>query len=145
MSAQPPAPQTPNDPEKISHFKNLVMLAFIDGHLDQQEIDWIYEKGAQVGLSREAVQQVIMTPTNTAYTPPASRTVALHQLLDLVRLSMADGLVLDHERQYCQRVAVKLGVPPTIIAFLTENIPALDRGELTENDLVKQAEERLRG
>ncbi len=146
MNPVMPSPSQENKKldERISHFKNLVMLAFIDGHLDQSEIDWIYEKGEQAGLTREEVLKVILTPTDVEFTPPSTPRAAITQLLDLVTLMMADNLVLDHEKQFCKRVAVRLGIPPAMIDALIPKVQQIQREEATPLQVIDEMERLIR-
>ena len=50
---------------KKNHLRNLVALAKIDGHVDDTEIEFLYEIGKKYGLKEKQISEVLASEEST--------------------------------------------------------------------------------
>ncbi len=93
---------------KLEHFKNLVAVAWADGHFDEQELELLADKADEFGLSKEEVGKVIKEADTLQFVVPLNDYDKEEQLADVVYMSMVDGLVHENEYKMCLGIAEKL-------------------------------------
>ena len=100
---------------QIGHFKNLVLLARIDGevsHLEQQLLNRIARR---ISLTDEQVKEICDHPENYPNLPPANREERYERFIQLIQLIVADGRVDSSEVKLVKSLGVALGFTPSKI------------------------------
>jgi len=120
--------------EKKSHFKNLVMLACVDGDFDDNEKEFLINTGIRWGLTRGQVMSVLKNPDGVKFVIPNDPEKRLAQLEDLVVMILADGVIEQVEVDFVQTLAVKMGLIIAIIeAVRAQNKPDVKAEDFLEN------------
>lgn len=103
--------------ELKSHFLRLYQMAFSDDNFDVLELQMLYTFAEERGISKEQLNQILLTPINDI-SIPESLEKRVEYLYDLSLMIWADGVVTEDERntlkKYCKR-----------FEFLDENIEDL--------------------
>ncbi len=127
--------------EKKSHFKNLVMLACVDGDFDDNEKDFLINTGLRWGLTQRQVMTVLKNPDSVSQVIPKDPEKRLQQLTELVVMIMADGVIEQIEVDFVQTLAVEMGfrasdVERMIVAIIEavkeESKPAVNAEDFLE-------------
>ena len=51
--------ETRKTKEKKSHFKNLAHIASVDGDIDPNEINFLFQTGIRLGLTKKEVDEIL--------------------------------------------------------------------------------------
>lgn len=101
--------------KRLSHVKNLILIAAADGKIDKSEIKLISTIATRVGLSVEELNSILKNPQKISFSPPSKFDEKIIQLYDMVFLMMIDGEIHKNEVALCQYYATKLGFEREII------------------------------
>lgn len=108
--------------KRMSHIKNLLALAFADGHFDDNERDLITRIGINSGLKLDEVDRIFNRPESVKFYPPESFKERAEQIYEMVLLMMIDGEIDANEIVFCKFMAEKLGFRHQIIDVLVKDI-----------------------
>ncbi|QIX60163.1 TerB family tellurite resistance protein [Hymenobacter lutimineralis] len=105
-----------------SHLANLAALAKADGHIDEREMNFIVAVGKKNGMRADDVRSIVASATDRAMLVPDNDSERFDQIFDLVDMMLADGVVDDHEMDFCIDMAEKLGFRKAIVGVLVRKI-----------------------
>ncbi len=108
--------------EKKSHFRNLVLMAFADGRLEQGERELLARLGAQMGLGPNDVQEVLSKPQKIKVRVPSETSEKISQMIDLVGMMMVDGNIDQKEYMLCMAFAQQMGLDTGIVKTIAEKM-----------------------
>src|SRR5438128_10772839 len=91
-----------------NYLRNLIQIASSDGHLDDREVQVLYEIAHKRNLKDWQVNELLKEPLSSETFIPESFLNKMNLLFDLLRLVHADGRIDEHEVIY---------LPGTLIAF----------------------------
>ena len=101
-----------------SYLRNLIQLAFADGHLDETELKVLYEIGENRNLKRWQIDELLAERTHVDIFIPDSFLNKMNLLYDLMRLIYADGVVEEQEVAYIKHILSAFNLSPNVIAEL---------------------------
>jgi len=116
------------------HFKNLVLIANVDEHLDDVEIVVLHKIGRRIGLTYTQIGTIIDDPKKYTVIPPISKDERFEMLIDLVRVMVADNVIDDKEMALVERFAIQLGYRSIEDIDVESVIALIARGE--DNDTI---------
>ena len=93
---------------KLEHFKNLVAVAWADGHFDKEELKLLTERAEDFGLEKTDVDKVMTEADTLKFQVPLNDYDKEEQLADVVYMSMVDGDVHQKEYAMCLGIAERL-------------------------------------
>jgi len=93
---------------KTQHIQNLVVLAYVDGVIDQEEIELLHELAQEIGISPEELDHWLENSQELALRIPDSNQEREKHLIDMINLSNSDGHFSHAEFELCQLMAEKL-------------------------------------
>ncbi len=108
--------------ERKSHFKNLILLALVDGDFDENERNFLIQTGINWGLSESQARSVVENPHSVKFVlakEPDHRIVQLH---DLIIMMLADGVIMEAEMDFVTTLAVKMGFRASDVPRMLESI-----------------------
>lgn len=105
-----------------SHLMNLAALAKADGHIDEREMSFIVAVGKKNGMRSDEIKSVVANSGNIHLVIPDNDSERFDQIFDLVDMMLADGVVDDHEMDFCIDMAEKLGFRKAIVGVLVRKI-----------------------
>jgi uncharacterized tellurite resistance protein B-like protein len=100
----------------------LARLSRVDKVIAKEEEKLIHEIGRKHGLSEEEVQEIIESPFEIADLGHLPADEKFEYLVTIIRIMKADRKIRRSEIQFCERVAMKLGYMPGVVADLSARI-----------------------
>lgn len=122
---------------KKGHFRNLVLLARLDGSIADTERNFLNRMASRLSLTEEQVKEILSDPMAYPVVPPISLEERCERLIALVEMSNIDGVIASEELSLINRLAIALGLTDV---FIGENLPVIiekvknnmDRNEILE-------------
>lgn len=111
-----------NDKEKLSHLKQMLLLAVADDKLDKKELGALAAVMSRDGMTRADFERCINEPESIKMVLPKDENAKAKYLRDMVLLMMADGVVEDREMKTCKLTAQALGYEPEVVDDLLERL-----------------------
>ena len=99
-------------------FIHLVKIAMADGIIWNTELDLLHNMGKKLGFTEPEIKNLIDTAAKLDYDPPYELAKRFEQLYDIVKMTMSDGQIDNHEMRLASAFATKSG-------FKDSEIPAL--------------------
>jgi len=96
-------------PIKEEHFANLIAVAYSDGFLNEQEIEFLTKRAEDYGLDIDIIHSMIEKANELMFVVPINNEDKEDQLADIVYIAMSDGKVHEQEYDLCMSIAKKLG------------------------------------
>lgn len=100
----------------------LVHLSRVDNHVAERETKMIHYLGELKGLSFDEIERLINDPGEIPDITNLKPEEKFDWLFNIVQLMKIDGKVYQSEIDFCERVAIKLGYKPGVIADLSAYI-----------------------
>ena len=100
---------------KKNHLKNLVALASIDGHIHEDEIDYLYKIGKKYQLKPQQIKKILDQKEQIEPEIPEPHHQKVALLYDLVGMMMADNVIEDEEMEFCKKMFKKFGYKELLI------------------------------
>ena len=102
--------------------KLLTRLAGSDGTIDETELKLIKNLGSIHGLGDEEVNEIINSPQGEIDYQNLTEDERFDYLYNIIQLMKIDGKVTQSEIEFCERVAVRLGYLPGVVADMSAYI-----------------------
>lgn len=110
---------------KKNHIKNLLALAKVDGHMHPKEEELLYKIAKRYGLKERQVKVLLDSDEKFSMNVPDNHNDKMNLLYDLVLMVYADGVVDEHELEFCEEAVRQFGMKKEIVGWLLEEF---DRG-----------------
>ena len=110
------------DSEKLSHLKQLLLMAVADGHLHDKELAAIAAVMSRDNLTEEDFAKCIDDPDSIDIVLPKSDNSRVKYLRDMVLLMMADGVIDKSEMETCRLTAEALGFRSDVVDELLQGL-----------------------
>lgn len=92
------------------HFNNMVMLARIDGKVDDTEIKLLTRIAKRLSLTEEQVKEIIEHSDQYPMIPPVSKEERYERFIQFVQMTFVDGEVDPAEEKLVRKYGVALGL-----------------------------------
>jgi len=100
---------------KKNHLRNLVAMAAIDGHIHEDEIDYLYKIGEKYQLKPQQIKQILEQREQADPQIPEHHHQKVALLYDLIGMMMADQVIEDSELEFCKKMFEKFGYKELLI------------------------------
>jgi uncharacterized tellurite resistance protein B-like protein len=90
-------------------FNNLVMLARVDGKVDETEQALLNRIAHRLSLTDEQVNDILSNPDNYPMIPPASKEERFERFVQFIEMVCIDGVVDPSEEKLATKYGVALG------------------------------------
>ncbi|MEQ9425174.1 MAG: TerB family tellurite resistance protein [Cyclobacteriaceae bacterium] len=107
---------------KEEYLSILVHLSKADNYLAESESDLIHYIGEQNGLSKEEIEKIIDNPMPIPSFRTLPRQDRFQYLFDIIQMMKIDGKVFSSEINFAEKMALKLGFKPGVVAELSAYI-----------------------
>jgi hypothetical protein len=111
-----------------SQVLDLFTLAIADGFVSPGELAIIYDKGRDLGMGQQEVDEAIQNPHRVSFEPPNSLVDAVARLYDLAQVLISDGTIDPREVSVLRSFAARFGIQERLIdqvvAALVEEVRA---------------------
>lgn len=94
------------------HFSAIVRVALADGHVSEQEQEFLDKLAARLEISREEYDEILADPLKYPINPPVMHVQRLERLYDLGRMVHTDHQLGDKQDKMLRRFALALGFTP---------------------------------
>ena len=101
--------ETGEQSSQKGHFRNLIMLARIDGMVAEEEKALLERISRRIGLTDEQVKEVKDDSNSYPMIPPVSREERYERLIQLVQMTCVDGEIDPKEDVLIHRYGIALG------------------------------------
>lgn len=91
------------------HFRNLVLLARVDGGISEVEQKLLTRIGSRLGLTSAQIDDITENPERYPITPPSGKEERIERFVQLCEMVTVDGNVAASEKQVIRRISVALG------------------------------------
>ena len=105
---------------KKNHIKNLLALAKVDGHMHPKEEELLYKIAKRYGLKDRQVKELIDSDEKFNMNVPDNHNDKMNLLYDLVLMVYADGVVDEHELEFCEEAVKQFGMKKGLVNWLLE-------------------------
>jgi hypothetical protein len=100
----------------------LVHLSKVDNYVAKEESDLIHHVGERNGMSYDEVETVIDNPKPIGNLSNLPNDEKFEYLFNIIQLMKVDKKIFQKEIEFCEKIAVKLGYKPGVIADLSAYI-----------------------
>ena len=108
----------PIEKQNKDFFVHLIKIAMADGIIWHNELELLNSMGRKLGLTGTDITNLIDTASKQDYSPPDELDKRFEQLYNVVKMTLSDGQIDNHEMRFARFVASKTG-------FKESEIPAL--------------------
>ena len=100
---------------KKNHLKNLVAMAAIDGHIHENEIEYLYKIGKKYQLKPQQIKRILDQRESIEPEIPEHHHQKVALLYDLIGMMMADNIIEESELEFCKKMFEKFGYKELLI------------------------------
>jgi uncharacterized tellurite resistance protein B-like protein len=126
--------QTGERKQDMGHFRNLVLLAQVDGIVDDSELLLLNKIGQNIGLTYTQIGNILDNPNDFDVLPPLSKDERYENMIDLIRMVIVDSVIDEKETVLLERFAVQIGYKDIEDIDVESIIALINRGE--DNDTI---------
>jgi len=102
----------------IEYFVHLVRIAKADDIISNSEFELLHRIGRKLGFTEPELDHLIETTSKSDYIPPYELSERFEQVYEIVKMTLADGIIDDNEIRLASGFAAKSG-------FTEDEIPKL--------------------
>lgn len=92
------------------HFSNLVMLARVDGVVDETETKLLNRMAKRLSLTDEQVKEIVENENSYPTIPPFSREDRYERFIQFIQMVCVDGIVDPAEEKLVSKYGTALGM-----------------------------------
>ena len=90
-------------------FNNLVMLARVDGKIDESERGLLNRIAHRLSLTEEQVREILDHPENYPMVPPSNKEDRIERFVNFIEMICIDGEVDPKEEKLANKYGIALG------------------------------------
>jgi uncharacterized tellurite resistance protein B-like protein len=117
-------------------FNNLVMLARVDGTVDESEMELLNRIAHRLSLTQEQVTEILDHPGNYPMVPPYSKEDRFDRFVQFIEMVCIDGVIDPKEEKLANKYGVTLGFEEDQVAELEANIIEKIKEGISKDDIV---------
>ena len=115
-------------------FNNLVMLARVDGKIDDAEVKILARTAKRLSLTQEQIAEIIENPNSYPMTPPIGKEDRFERFIQFIQMVVVDGEIDPLEQQLIEKYGIALGYnqeqiekyEPIIVALALDGVKRSD-------------------
>jgi len=97
------------DDTRLSHLKNLMIIALADGVLDPMEKEFINEKASLLGIEEKELKDMFKEAINFNHKIIQTSVKKEEQMADAVLMAVLDGYLHENEQKILHEMGIALG------------------------------------
>jgi len=117
------------------HFFDLIQIAFADGVVDKNETEMLHRLGKKKGFTDAEIDNLINATKVNSYNPPYDFFKRFSQIYEIVKMTLADGVIEENEIRLASKLATKIGFTENEIPVLLDLLIKGIKDEKDEDDL----------
>jgi uncharacterized tellurite resistance protein B-like protein len=127
----------PGKIQNKEYFVHLVRIAKADDNISNSELELLHRIGKKLGFTDPEIDNLIATTDKSDYIPPYELSKRFEQVYEIVKMTLADGVIDKNEMRLASGFAVKSGFNdnqiPNLLVLLMRGIKeGKDEEELFE-------------
>jgi hypothetical protein len=112
--------------QNIEYFVHLVHVALADNIITKDELDLLHRLGQRLGFTDPEIDNLIEETEKSGYTPPFELEKRFEQVYNIVKMTLADGVIDNKEMRLASNFASKSGFKeneiPRLLVLLISGI-----------------------
>ncbi len=120
------------------HFKNLVMLARVDGTVDETESKLLARIAKRLSLTNEQVAEIMENAGSYPMTPPVSKEERYERFIQFIQMICVDGHVELSEEKLVHKYGIALGMVEEEINKLYPSILDKVNSGMTRGNILEE-------
>ncbi len=120
------------------HFRNLVMLARVNGKIEEQEQNLLNRMARRLSLTDDQVKEICENEENYPMVPPYSREDRYERFVRFVQMSMVDGTIDPSEKALVLHYAVALGMNEETVEEKFDAVVKMWMNGMDANEIMDQ-------
>ena len=125
---------------KKGMFKNLVMLARVDGKVDDAEIQLLGRFAKKLSLTSEQVKEIIEHPDEYPMIPPVNRDERCERFIQFVKMMNVDGVIDAKEEALVGKYGIALGFTDDEVQTIEATVVEQVKAGTEETEILKMIE-----
>ena len=93
--------------QNIEYFIHLVRIAMADDIISKTEMELLHRIGKKIGFTDIEIDNLIDTTGKSDYIPPTELSKRFEQVYDIVKMTLADGVIDKNEMRLASNFALK--------------------------------------
>jgi len=123
--------------QNIQYFVHLVRIAMADDIISKNELELLHRIGKKLGFTDPEIDNIIETTGKSDYIPPYELSERFEQVYEIVKMTLADGVIDKNEMRLASGFAVKSGfneneIPGLLVLLINGIRQGKDEEELFE-------------
>tara|TARA_B110000285_G_scaffold166292_1_gene185810 strand:+ start:14722 stop:15144 length:423 start_codon:yes stop_codon:yes gene_type:complete len=119
-------------------FNNLVMLARVDGEIDDAEVKLLTRIAKRLSLTKEQVTEIIEHPNSYPMVPPSSKEDRYERFILFIQMVVVDGDADIEEEKLVTKYGVSLGFTEGQLEDLEPKILKLAKAGIIRSEILDQ-------
>ena len=119
-------------------FNNLVMLARVDGKVDQSELNLLGRIATRLSLTEEQVNEIVGHPDQYPMVPPISKEDRYERFIQFMELVCIDGVVDPSEELLANKYGLALGFESEEVTKIEGEIIAAIKAGKSKSEILDQ-------
>jgi len=99
----------PQKKQNIEYFVHLVRVAMADGVITDTEIQLLNNIGHKLGFTDPEIAALIEVASKSDYIPPIQLSERFEQVYNIIKMTLADGVIDNNEMRLASSFAAKSG------------------------------------
>jgi uncharacterized tellurite resistance protein B-like protein len=127
----------PAKKQNLEYFIHLVRIAKVDDMISKSESELLRRIGYKLGFTDPEIDKLIEATDKSDYTPPYELSKRFDQVYEIVKMTLADGVIDKKEMRLASGFAVKSGfneveIPKLLVLLIKGIKEGKDEEELFE-------------
>ena len=119
-------------------FNNLIMLARVDGKIDDAEIKLLTRIAKRLSLTNEQVSEIIENPNSYPMVPPVSKEERYERFILFIQMVVVDGDVDPEEQKLVIKYGISLVFKESQIEELEPKVLKLAKSGVVRSEILDQ-------
>ncbi len=126
--------------QNIEYFVHLIRIAKADDVISNSELELLHRIGNKLGFTDIEIDNLIQTTNKSDYIPPYELSKRFEQVYEIVKMTLADGIVDNNEMRLASAFAIKSDfkeneIPKLLVLLISGIKQGKDEEELFEDYL----------
>jgi len=119
----------------------IIVMAKVDGNIEEAELDFIYGLAARCGLSKDDLQDIIENAESIAENSEANEENRVEYFYQVLIFALADGVLAAEEKAQLLKIGIGMGFPEDKLKIVLQRAEGISQDELSVDSLKKLWEE----
>ncbi|MFN6945593.1 MAG: hypothetical protein ACK4ND_11645 [Cytophagaceae bacterium] len=107
---------------RLSHIKNLLMVALADGPLNRLEEAFIKARAGSLNLSKKEIEEVLSNPNDIKSCAPLKLGNKILQMYDMIHMMLMDNVMHKNELDTCKEIAAGMNLMEDVVYNIARDV-----------------------